>query len=192
MRKLKFDKLKYGRECLIDTVDLTKFEPKPQPILINHYMIACAKKVSGITKINHHTQVLQDSSFIFVQPGTIMELHTTRYEEGTWVIFEGEFLDFFFNNKFFTYKFDFFHGIDKHYVLPLYKDKFDEPYILAREIHSEHLLRSSLYLLFIRLNRYYGQLYKTSGTLISDKLLHNFDNVFKMTILLRLKLHPLQ
>lgn len=178
MRKLKFNKLKHGRELLIDAVDMNDFEPNADSTSVNFYMIGCLKKVTGKIKVNHHVLNLEDHSFVFMQPGATSALHNALIREATWIIFEGEFLDFFFNDQFFTYKFDFFHGVNKHYLLYLDKEAFDNVYPLTREIlkevknlqpDSEHLLRSSLYLLLIKLNRHYGNIYKTSGVLISDK-----------------------
>ena len=189
LQKLKFDKLKYGKELLIDTVDMEEFDPGGAVALPNFYVMGCLKKANGKIQINDQVLGLDNYTFLFIRPGAITNMEDSNFEEATWIFFEGEFLDFFFDDQFFTYKFDFFHGVNTQKSLHLTSSQFEVLYNLAREIHEEirdlkfdsvDLLRSSLYLLLIKLNRYYGKDHKTHGTLISDmrvlKLKHLLEN----------------
>ena len=141
--------------------------------------------------IHEDTIDLSDNSIIFVTPGESINIKQSTFKEAFWVIFEGEFLDFFFNDKFFTYKFDYFHGTDSKKILNLEKSKFDYIYNLANELHdeihcqqndSEHLLRSWLYLMLIKLNRNYKEKFKTQGTVISNQHLVKFKFLLENNI----------
>ncbi|NET38691.1 MAG: helix-turn-helix transcriptional regulator [Cyanothece sp. SIO1E1] len=178
MRKLKFEKTKYGKELLIDTADMSDFDRDIDAAITNFYIIASIREGSGYVQIGPDRIDLTNHSFLFVAPGVFSEISTANFQQATWVFFEGEFLDVFFNEKFFTYKFDFFHGIGRPSALSTKANEFDDLDRFIQEIHmeirqiqfdSEHILRSSLYLLLIKLNRLYGGTFKTNGIAIQDK-----------------------
>lgn len=192
MQKLRFDRIKYGKELLIDTADMSDFDRDVNIAVPNFYIMGCIRKGKGQIKIGHSTLSVADNMFIFISPGTYTDIVNCKFEEAVWVFFEGDFLEYFFNEKFFIYKFEFFHGLNKPATLSLPANEFSELEFLAREIHheirnidndSEHILRSSLYLLLCKLNRYYGGVYNTFKQAISNSKALKFKYLLENNIL---------
>lgn len=191
MKKLKFDKNKYGKNILIDTVDMSNFNPGSQQVSPNFYTIAFLKKSSGDFLINQSTINLSSNTILFIPPGSTTNIEKSLFKDGIWIFFEGEFLDYFFNDKFFTFKFDFFHSVNSCFHIKLEKLIFEELFKIVEDIHheirnqsvdSEHVLRASLYLLLTKLNRKYSEVWKTNGHVIKDLRILRFKYLLEHNI----------
>jgi len=183
MQKLNFDKNKYGKAILIDTVDMAEFNKDLRIAQPSFYIVVSMQKAVGKVEIGMETFDVADNTFLFIAPGTRVNIQQLTVNEGIWLFFEGEFLDFFFQDKFFTYKFDFFHGPKALQHLTLNSADFNDAHALFQQIHNEkralkddshHFLRSSLYLLLIKLNRHYGSKYSSEGSVIQDNRVLQF------------------
>lgn len=177
MHKLSFDAVKYGKELLIDTADVTTFLPENQVAIPSFYILMAIEKGKGMVHVDDHQFRVKGNTFCFIRPGNHVDISALSVTAGFWIFFPGAFLDSFFNDTFFTYKFDFFHGSNALQALPLSQADFIPNYQLVRQIHdeiqqlqvdSEHVLRSSLYLLLIQLNRLYAAFHGTQGQVIQD------------------------
>lgn len=177
MQKLFFDKSKYGKEILIDTADMIEFNPSVKMAQPSFYIIVAFNKARGVASIGMESYQVHDHTVLFISPNTRVNIEELQASEAIWLFFEGEFLDFFFQDKFFTYKFDFFHGTNALRPLALNALDFQDAFDLFCQIHlekrnlrddSHHFLRSSLYLLLIKLNRQYGLRYSSEGNVIQD------------------------
>ncbi len=200
VRKLKFDKTKYGKELLIDTVSHEQFDPGASAVLPDFYTIAFLQKAEGNFQINHHRIPVSNHTLLFIPPGQVTNIEGFDLQEGLLVFFDGAFLDLFFNEKFFTYKFHFFHNINAPYHLFLNAVDFQQVFAIVQGIHldirhpqmdQEHFLRSSLYHLLIRINRMYAGAYDIAEQVIADKrvlrlkhLLSRHSLQFSTTVLL--------
>lgn len=191
MKKLKFDKAKYGKNILIDTVDMSEFNPGANSLTPNFYTIAFLKKAAGVFSINQSSIPLSSNTILFIPPGATTNIDKSAFKEGIWIFFEGEFLDYFFNDKFFTFKFDFFHSVNSFFHIKVEKDPFEDYYKIVQEIHheirnqsvdSEHVLRASLYLLLTKLNRKYSEIWNTNGHVIKDLRILRFKYLLEHNI----------
>lgn len=191
MQILKFDRNKYGKEILIDTADMAEFNKTVKIAQPTFYIIAALDKAKGHIQIDMDTYEVSDESFLFISPKTRVNIENLEASNAFWLFFEGEFLDFFFQDKFFTYKFDFFHGPKALQPLTLDSSSFTDIYSLFHQIHvekrdlkkdSDHFLRSSLYLLLIKLNRQYGSTYKSEGNVIQDNRILQFKLLLETKI----------
>ncbi len=191
MQKLNFDKNKYGKEILIDTADMAEFNQSIKIAQPTFYIIVALNKAKGFVHIDMESYEVQNHSVLFISPNTRVNIENVQASEAIWLFFEGEFLDFFFQDKFFTYKFDFFHGPKALQPLMLDASTFNDVYDLFHQIHKEkraikgdshHFLRSSLYLLLIKLNRQYGLTFSSEGNVIQDNRILQFKLLLETRI----------
>lgn len=173
MLKLTFDRKKYGKEILIDSVDADNFKSPENIISTNFYTVGCLNKCRGAIEINTRYTPFLKQSVIFMPPHQHIDLTKIRFDDGIFLFFEGEFLDQFFNDSFFIFKFDFFHSIDKPSYVNLSSEQFNSVFGLFKDIHSdikqfrsdsEHYIRSLLYHLLIKLNRFYADQHQAHGS----------------------------
>ena len=191
MQILKFDRNKYGKEILIDTADMAEFNKSVKIAQPTFYIIAALDEAKGRIQIDMDDYEVTGQSFLFISPKTRVNIENLEASNAIWLFFEGEFLDFFFQDKFFTYKFDFFHGPKALQPLTLDSSSFKDIYSLFYQIHvekralkkdSDHFLRSSLYLLLIKLNRQYGITFKSEGNVIQDNRILQFKLLLETSI----------
>ncbi len=191
VRKLKFDKYKYGQELLFDTVDMEDFDPGGEVVVPGFYTMACMENCSGTMQIQETSIELQKYKMLFIPPGTLSKISEADLESGIFLFFEAEFLDLFFNDKFFIFKFAFFHGVNSPFDLNLTVESFPIIYQHFKDLHhemrnlrsdSDHFLRSTLYTLLIRLNRYYAEAYEKSSAILSDSRMLHFKYLLESKI----------
>lgn len=182
MEKLIFDRNKYGKEFLIDTAYASEFEVAQLTVLPNFYTFAYLKKATGVMQINAQNIALQDDMMIFVPIAQIVNIGNANFIEGVFIFFEGEFLDKFFNEANFIFKYPFFNNADNPLYLTLDETNNAYFYHLFEEIHteirlmqpdSEHLIRALLYQLLIKTNRLYTEAYQhfDAKVLLNEHLL---------------------
>ncbi|MEZ4771985.1 MAG: AraC family transcriptional regulator [Bacteroidia bacterium] len=176
---------------MIDTADMAEFNSSLKIARPSFYIIVAIKHAIGKVEIDMETYYISDNTLLFIAPGTRVNIEKLNIIEAIWLFFEGEFLDFFFQDKFFTFKFNFFHGPKALIPLPLTGVDFEDIHNLFRQIHSEkrafkedshHFLRSSLYLLLIKLNRHYGTTFYSEGNVISDGRVLQFKQLLEKNI----------
>ena len=141
------------------------------------YILVAISRASGVLQLNMDTFQIRDHTFAFIAPNSRVDIQQLAMSEGIWIFFEGEFLDFFFQDKFFTYKFDFFHGTTSQRPISCSEKEF-----LQLKEDSNHFLRSSLYLLMIRLNRIYGNQHKSEGIVIQNERVLRFKQMLETGI----------
>lgn len=178
MQKLIFERYKYGKEILIDTAHTSEFAVDKMEVLPDFYTIAFLRNASGQIKINNQTITLKENIVLFLPVSQLVDISNANFIDGYFIFFEGEFLDKFFNEQNFIFKFSFFHNTDNPLYLQIDNSQKANIYLLFEEIHkeirniqqdSEHLIRSYLYQLLIKLNR----LYTTLHLDLNSKLLTN-------------------
>ena len=191
MQRLNFDKNKYGKEILIDTADMKEFNQAIKIAQPAFYIVVALNKAKGTVQIDMESYEIEDHTVLFISPNTHVNIENVQAVDAIWLFFEGEFLDFFFQDKFFTYKFDFLHGPKALLPLTLNTSDFTDAYWLFQQIHTEkralkedshHFLRSLLYLLLIKLNRQYGSRYRSEGNVIQDNRVLQFKKLLETHI----------
>ena len=184
MQKLTFQRNKYGKEILIDTVHTSEFAVDKMEVLPDFYTIAFLKNSSGTFKINNQTISLGKNVIIFIPVSQLVDISKANFKDGYFIFFEGEFLDKFFNEQNFLFKFSYFHNTDNPLYLQIDNQEQARIYDLFEEIHkeirnfeqdSEHLIRAYLYQLLIKLNRLYTNLHlKLNSKLLTNGYLLKF------------------
>ena len=180
MKKLVFDRKKYGKELLIDASHTSELNIVADTMVLSFYTLILLKNGKGTHIIDDEEITLRNHLVIFVRPGQINYVPKAIYEEGYFLFFEVDFLDEFFNDKHFIYKFGFYHNLNSPSYLQLESLEFEKFFAVAEEIRleikqlnqdSDHVLRSLIYYLLVRLNQRYGDTYQLRrDTLMEPKL----------------------
>jgi AraC family transcriptional activator of pobA len=159
---------KYGRELLMDIgriEKITNFNLGPTPHQLSFYEILFIDKGSGYFVLNDNKIMLKPGVVIFSSPGHIREWHIKKPVEGYAVYFQKDFLNLFFTDELFLYRFGFFHQYGKPASLAVSSSRLAQYNLVNGQILDEiqhlqsdsvHLLRALLYQLLVLLNRAYA------------------------------------
>ncbi len=186
MQRFTFNKTKYGRELLIDCIkasELKGFILNKQPFILEFYEIIFITKGKGVFLLDELQIPFERGTVMFMPPNRrrewIIETETDAYA----IFFEGEFIEQFFNDNLFVYRFHYFHNYNTPFHLKVEKKQFKRYLQKVKEIKSEianlindsnHLLRSILYYLLIKLNRQYVDQHQIKGELFENIEVLNF------------------
>lgn len=191
MKQLDLDKRKYGKELLIDAVGEGEFDFADGILCPSFYAILFIKKGSGQYRLDLEDFELKDNMAVFVRPGQVNDVRAVNIELGRMLVFEGAFLDEFFVDKNFIYKFNCFHSQGHPSCLLVEESRFRKYYSMAGEIQEEilaltddshHILRSLIYYLLIRLDQHYARRYHTPRNNPADAKLLEFQKLLFSTI----------
>ncbi len=183
MEKLKFIRRKYGKELLIDACDEDELELVSDTIVMSFYTIIFLEAGIGSYYLDTEVIPFQENMILFVKPGQINKVNEVVFEKCHLLFFEGDFLDEFFNDKHFIFKFGYFHNPELSSYLILEKEQFQHYYKLAKELRNEihnqtvdsvHILRSIVYYLLVRLNQAYATKYGTTHQTLTNSTILMF------------------
>jgi AraC-like DNA-binding protein len=127
--------------------------------------------------LDDHKIALKPGTIIFTSPGHTREWHIKKPVGGYAVFFEKDFLNLFFAEELFLYRFGFFHQYRKPTSLFVTPAEFSTYLSINSQIEAEiknlqndssHLLRALLYQLLVLLNRSYAK----QNALPSDTYIH--------------------
>ncbi|NJO90749.1 MAG: AraC family transcriptional regulator [Chloroflexia bacterium] len=186
MKKYVFNKTKYGRELLIDCIkasELEGFIVNRRPFIIAFYEIIFVIKGKGVFLLDDLRIPYERGTIMFLPPNRRREWAAETETDVYAVFFEGEFIEQFFNDHLFVYRFHYFHNYNTPFHLKVEKKQFKKYLEKVKEIKSEiadlindsnHLLRSILYYLLIKLNRQYVDQHQIKGELFENIEVLNF------------------
>ena len=166
MHKLTFERRKYGHELLIDACSVDELNIVGDTLVQSFYTIMLLEECNGTYHLDSEVISLTNHSILFVKPGQINQVSQAEFHKGHFLFFEGDFLDEFFHDKNFIYKFGYFHNPSSSSCLLLAPDTFEKYNRIAAEIREEihhltadshHILRSLIYYLLVRLHQLCSQ-----------------------------------
>lgn len=163
----RFFKKKYGKELLIDVVELSyvkKYFTDGNTIhKLNYYDITIITDGEGFFRVNEDTQTVRSSDVIFTPPGAIRRWDTEHIRNGYALIFDEEFLLSFFNDPDFIRNLTYFRPDNRHHIFQSCETTFIQRirglvHAIKEEIDMEaakdhHMLRAYLYEALMLLNR---------------------------------------
>jgi AraC family transcriptional regulator, transcriptional activator of pobA len=187
LKKLKFERNKYGKELLMDACNEQELEIVADTMVLNFYTIVFLEKCRGTYFLDTEEIEFQDNTVLFVKPGQINKVDKVIFEKCHFLFFEGDFLDEFFNDKDFIFKFGFFHNHESPSFLK-FEDagSFQAFNQIAFEIWQEiknltqdshHILRSQIYYLLVKLHRAYSQRYGQARDTMTDPVVQQFSRL---------------
>ncbi len=186
---------KYGRDLLLDIgriESLNNFVLDDTPHQISFYEILFIEKGRGSFALDENKMLIEPGVIIFTSPGQVRRWNIKQAVTGYTLFFEKDFLNLFFIDDLFLYRFQFFHQYSKPTSIKMPVKDFQQILKLIRNIREEfnnlqndsnHLLRAILYQLLVILNRFYGATYN----LQNDTFIH--PNFFRFRALLEKKIH---
>jgi AraC family transcriptional activator of pobA len=186
LERFTFNKTKYGRELLIDCVkasDLEGFITNRRPFIIEFYEIVFIIKGKGVFLLDELRIPYERGTVMFLPPNRRREWVAETETDAYAIFFEKEFIEQFFNDNLFVYRFHYFHNYSTPFHLKVEKKQFKRYLEKVKEIKCEianlindsnHLLRSILYYLLIKLNRQYVEQHQIKGELFGNMEVLNF------------------
>lgn len=171
---------KYGRELLLDIgriETLKNFVLDDTPHQISFYEVLFIEKGKGSFSLDENKTILAPGTVIFTSPGQVRRWNVQRAVSGYTLFFEKDFLNLFFADELFLYRFQYFHQYSRPTGMRMSGDAIGQALILFRGIEEEfshlqndsnHLLRALLYQLLVVLNRCYAATYNIQ----SDTYVH--------------------
>jgi len=181
---------KYGRELLMDVgrvETLKNFVLDDTPHQISFYDIVFIEKGKGSFSLDDNRMVVGPGTIIFTSPGQVRRWNVKKSISGYTVFFEKDFLNLFFTDDLFLYRFQYFHQYSKPTKIKLPAKTFRQVLKLVKSLEEEfghlqsdsnHLLRSILYQLLVILDRYYAATYHVK----SDRYVHPIFSRFRSLI----------
>ena len=195
MKELSFHKTKYGKELLIDCLKISEtknFLVNRRPFIISFYEIFFIIKGNGTFLLDDIKIPYEKGTVMFLPPNRRREWIAETETDAYVILFEGEFIERFFNDNLFVYRFHYFHNYTTPFHLKAQEKEFDSYLEKVLEIKheitcllndSDHLLRSILYYLLIILNRQYVNQHDIKGELFENievlKFIRLLDKNFK-------------
>ncbi|MEM7655311.1 MAG: AraC family transcriptional regulator [Bacteroidota bacterium] len=195
MRIFSFARKKYGPELLMDMGRMEEtphFFYRMRPHATDFFEVLIFQKGNGYLQLDTDQIAVQDSSFIFLSPYQKRQWQVVQKDiKGFFLIFERDFLANFFADHLFVYRLQYFFNrkvptylIPNERLFPFKHDIFDE---IFHEIHhyrkdSEHLLRSILYYILIKLNRAFCGFHQLETDTIQNHLAFRFKEELEQHI----------
>ncbi len=180
IKKRYFVKNRYGKELLIDCTlfsQINKELPKNK-FTSNYYGICLITSGKGSILIDNNIIDFEKCQLLFFHPAQVKQWkEVTPDFDGYFLVFEHEFIQTFFQDSFFIYRFHFFHSVSNSYMLECEQEFFTSLLKSCKIINTElsklqedshHFLRSILYNILILINRKYANYYKLSVGLFQD------------------------
>ncbi|MFC2103914.1 helix-turn-helix domain-containing protein [Bacteroidota bacterium] len=186
MKELNFHKTKYGKELLIDCLKISEtigFLVNRRPFIISFYEIFFITKGKGTFLLDDIRIPYEKGTVMFLPPDRRREWLAETETDSYVILFEGEFIERFFNDNLFVYRFHYFHNYNTPFHLKTDSNIFQSYLEKVKEIKNEignlindsdHLLRSILYYLLIKLNRQYVNQHQIKGELFENIEVLNF------------------
>lgn len=164
IEKLSFKRNKYGKELLLDCSLFSSQNTKlhKHPFILDFYGIFIITKGTGGISLDNKKTTFQKGSLIFFQSGQIRQWQNVSADfDGYFLVFESEFIETFFQDTFFIYRFQFLHAnisssleCDSRFFTHLVNTCKQINIELANiQDDSHHFLRSLLYYILIEINR---------------------------------------
>jgi AraC family transcriptional regulator, transcriptional activator of pobA len=182
IEKRHFIKRKYGKELLIDCSLYSKSNGTlPEyPYIVDFYGIFIITNGEGSILLDNNIIPFSKGSVLFFQPNHVRQWQNVSSDfDGYFLIFENEFIETFFQDSFFIYRFQFFHNTTISYKLECKQDFLSSLIDFCKTINHElanlqedshHFLRSILYNILIQINRKYIEQYGLSVNLFQNNI----------------------
>ena len=186
---------KYGSEMLLD---IGRIETLKNYVLdstlhqLSFYEIIFITEGSGKLALDEHKVSIQPKTIIFTSPGQVRRWEIEEEVKGFTLFFEKDFLQLFFSDELFLYRFQYFHQYSHPAEMQTERIPFVKCLQLLQEIEKEfeqiqndstHLIRSILYQLLIILNRYYGGSYNVQTDTYVHPDFYRFRSILEKKIL---------
>lgn len=188
MKTIQFNKTECGVDFLLNVLSADQIgESYVNSDVYNtdYFEILFFKKAAGTLILNHKEITVSDNSIIFISAFQNRQWKMNEdLMDFTSLVFQEEFLNEFFADKFFTYRLLYFYELQHPLRMDVTSVEMSKSCSVLTEIKSElltvrpdsaHIIRSQLYYLLQTLNRQYASQNKLS----LDNVVNNYAYQFK-------------
>lgn len=175
MKQFHFVKNKYGQELLMDigsNHDIHNYFFEPILHQADFYEIIFFNHGNGYLELDNQKINIEDNTIIFISPFQNRKWFIDETKINChFLFFKDDFLSNFFSDKLFSFKLQYFYNktnplfidIDKIQLLK-FQEIFQDIVLELQHFKSdsEHIIRSLLYFILIKLNRFYSAKYMIS------------------------------
>jgi AraC-like DNA-binding protein len=195
LRKLVFEKKKYGFELLMD---LHRFENNPNvffdpnPHTTDFFEMMIFEEAIGEIELNGWNLEVSKNSFFFICPFQTKSCRVSlEGVKGFHLVFQNNFLSDFFDDKLFAYRLQYFFNYQHPQYLCIDDKDYEIVSLAFNEIIAEinnyqndspHIIRSLLYFTLSRLNRLYSKNYSISSETHTDSVIYKFKELLELNI----------
>ena len=139
---------------------------------LSFYEILFIEKGKGTFTLDENEIAITPGTIIFTSPGQVRRWGIERAVSGYALFFEKDFLNLFFTDEMFLYRFQYFHQYSRPTGMWMPPAAFRQSLELVRRVEEEfahlqndssHLVRALLYQLLVILNRFYSTVYNVQG-----------------------------
>jgi AraC family transcriptional regulator, transcriptional activator of pobA len=196
LRTIKFDKTRCGVEVLLRVGsgnEIIEAYTDTDVYNTDYFEILIFRRAKGHVVLNQRKIDLADNTIVFISPFQKRQWKLDpNHLDFTFLIFQEDFLNAFFADKLFTYRLLYFYQLDNPLSMNISAQYIQKACSTLTEIHtelreahpdSEHLIRSLLYYLLLKLNRDYAHY----NHLPLDKPENNYAYQFKRLLELHIK-----
>ena len=191
MKTIKFHKAECGVEMLLNVLHgdvLSERYLERDTFNTDFFEILLFKKAKGTLILNQQKINVTDNTIIFISP--FQKRQWTLEKEGldyTVLVFQENFLNDFFSDKFFTYRLLYFYQLNYPLNISIEEEELQKAFDQLMEIKSElvdsrtdsiHIIRSLTYYLLLKFNRMYADV----NNLSIDRAENNFAYQFKQLL----------
>jgi AraC family transcriptional activator of pobA len=196
LKTIKFDKTECGVDFLLRAGSGNELKGAYTDTAVyntDYFEILFFKNAKGYLILNQHKITITNNSLVFISPFQKRQWKLNPQElDFTFLIFQEDFLNDFFSDKLFTYRLLYFYQLHHPLSMVVPNEEIQKACELLSEINtelkktqldSEHIIRSLLYYLLLKLNREYAHHYQ----LPVDKPENNYAYEFKKLMEIHIK-----
>lgn len=191
MKTVKFHKTECGVEVLLNVLHgdmLSERYLERDTYNTDFFEILLFKTAKGSLILNQQKIDIRDNTIVFISP--FQKRQWTLEKEGldyTVLVFQENFLNDFFSDKFFTYRLLYFYQLNYPLNISIEKEELQKALSQLMEIKYElvnsktdsiHIIRSLTYYLLLKFNR----IYANANNLSIDRAENNFAYQFKQLL----------
>jgi AraC family transcriptional activator of pobA len=191
MKTVKFHKTECGVEVLLNVLHgdiLSERYLERDTYNTDFFEILLFKTAKGTLILNQQKINITDNTIVFISP--FQKRQWTLEKEGldfTVLVFQENFLNDFFSDKFFTYRLLYFYQLNYPLNVNIEKEELQKTFDQLMEIKYElvnsrtdsiHIIRSLTYYLLLKFNRIYAD----KNNLLIDRAENNFAYQFKQLL----------
>ncbi|WP_281233840.1 helix-turn-helix domain-containing protein [Flavobacterium gelatinilyticum] len=195
MRTIKFHKSECGVDILLNVLrgnDVKVNYLKTEMYNADFFEILLFKKAKGTLILNQQKITINDDTIVFISP--FQKRQWNLEPDGldfTILVFQEDFLNDFFSDKFFTYRLLYFYQLNFPLSISIDKADLEKACSLLTEIKGEllepkpdsvHIIRSLLYYLLQKFNREYANRFDLSLEKAENNYAYQFKQLLELHI----------
>jgi AraC family transcriptional activator of pobA len=195
MKTVKFHKSECGVEMLLNVLHgdaLSERYLERDSYNTDFFEILLFKTAKGSLILNQQKINISDNTIVFISP--FQKRQWTLEKEGldfTVLVFQENFLNDFFSDKFFTYRLLYFYQLNYRLNITIESDELQKALDQLMEIKAElvngrkdsiHIIRSLTYYLLLKFNRVYAEKNNLSIERAENNYAYQFKQLLEMNI----------